>query len=293
MSFDALAWAGKCQPGSAPRKLVLLALADRHNPESNLSYPSIAWLTEWTGLNRKTIIAALDDMERTGLISDSGKRVGKTGQVKAYTLHIETVPKAEQFQKRNSTVFSAKQYQKRDTEPVKEPVDTLSSERVSKRAAKPKTAKPDVFPCPSGVDLIDWQALVANRKAKRAGLTEGAHRAIVKKLNGWARDGWPPGPIVANAAERGWTSVFETDEMKAPKNGTANRPGTGGQVRDTRDGMARYLDERIDADRRRTTGEAGGDCASPFTLIADNRTPAVRSDDANIFHLATPVKGRC
>ena len=80
-------------------------------------------------------------------------------------------------------------------------------------------ARGDDFPCPESVDPTDWLALKANRKAKRAPLTTGAHRQIVKKLDGWARDGWPPGPIVAAAAERGWTTVFETDEMKAGQNG--------------------------------------------------------------------------
>lgn len=89
----------------------------------------------------------------------------------------------------------------------------VSSERV-KRAGKV-----DQFPCPAGVDRIDWQALLQNRKQKRAALSEGAHRQIIKKLNEWERDGWPPGPIVAHAAEMGWTSVFPTDEMKAKQNG--------------------------------------------------------------------------
>lgn len=223
MSFDALAWAGKCQPGSAARKLVLLALADRHNPESNISYPSIAWLVEWTGLNRKTIITALDELEAAKLISDSGQRTGKTGQVKAYTLHLETVPKTEQFQKRNSTVFSAKQSQKRDTEPVKEPVDNPSIEGSSKRARATGGKKQVVFACPAGVDPMDWASLLANRKAKRSPMTEGAYRQITNKLAAWADAGWPPGPIVANAVERGWTTVFETDEMKHGKQGRPYR----------------------------------------------------------------------
>ena len=122
MSFDALAWAGKCQPGSAPRKLVLLALADRHNTEEGVARPSIAWLSEWTGLNRKTVIASLDALEAVGLISDSGMRTGKTGQVKAYRLNLLTVPKTEQSQKRNGSTFTQKQSQKRDTEPTSEPV---------------------------------------------------------------------------------------------------------------------------------------------------------------------------
>lgn len=218
MSFDALAWAGRCQPGSAPRKLVLLALADRHNAESNVSYPSVKWLSDWTGLDRKTVMSAIDALEQAGLISDSGKRAGATGQVKAYTLHLENDAKSKQYQKRdtipktgplNSTVFPTKQYQKRYTEPVKESVSIKSNDLTGKRG-KPKFA----FACPKGVDAVDWDGLIDNRRTKRAPMTEAAHRGILKKLETWAGKGWPPGPIVANAAERGWTTVFETDEMK-------------------------------------------------------------------------------
>lgn len=70
------------------------------------------------------------------------------------------------------------------------------------------------YPCPDGVDPIDWDSLLKVRQQKRAKMTPGAYRAIVKKLEKWQAEGWPPGPIVANAVERGWTTVFETDEMK-------------------------------------------------------------------------------
>lgn len=90
---------------------------------------------------------------------------------------------------------------------------------------KPLTTnhKPDItplnppkgdFPCPDGVDPIDWDSLLKVRVQKRAKMTPGAYRAILKKLDKWQAEGWPPGPIVANAVERGWTTVFETDEMK-------------------------------------------------------------------------------
>jgi hypothetical protein len=127
-------------------------------------------------------------------------------------------------------------------------------------------AKADKFPLPDGVDPIDWEALKANRKAKRAALSEGAHRQIINKLERWARDGWPPGPIVANAAERGWTSVFETDEMKAAPNGRngnnrSHAPGNHGG-RDNRDGFERAIDRnreaRLEAERRSAGGDGGG-----------------------------------
>ena len=89
MSFEALAWAGKCKTANAADKLVLFGLADRHNSEANGAYPSTAWLVEFTSLNRKTVIAALDRLEASGFISDSGERRGQTGQVKLYRLHLD------------------------------------------------------------------------------------------------------------------------------------------------------------------------------------------------------------
>jgi len=103
----------------------------------------------------------------------------------------------------------------------------------------------DAFPCPDGVDPIDWEGLKANRKAKRAALTEGAYRQITAKLERWHREGWPPGPVVAYAAERGWTTVFETDEMKVTANGNGNRKVNGKSI-DRRSSLARAIDEGLD-----------------------------------------------
>ena len=118
-------------------------------------------------------------------------------------------------------------------------------------------AKPDGFPCPDGVDPMDWDGLKANRKAKRAALSQGAHRQIIAKLDGWRRSGWPPGPIVAFAAERGWTTVFETDEMKDRRNdrspATSLRPA---QPR-TVDGAIAACDRLIAESRQWASADAG------------------------------------
>lgn len=215
MSFDALAWAAKAKGLRPAEKLVLLGLAECADRASAEAFPSLASLIEFSGLNRKTVIAALDALCARGLISDTGECVGRTKQIKVYRLHLETVPETERSQKRNSSTFSAEQSQKRNPEPVREQPPTKATPSTEKRAP----AKRDEFPCPEGVDPVDWQGLIANRKAKRAGLSEAAHRQITNKLQTWASAGWPPGPIVAHAAERGWTSVFETDEMKGNRNG--------------------------------------------------------------------------
>lgn len=108
MSFDALAWAAKQNTGSSGTKLVLLGLAECADRQHGLAFPSISSLVEFSCLDRKSVIANLDKLEAGGFISDTGRKVGRTGQIKVYQLHLEAIPKTEPSQKRNSSDFPAK-----------------------------------------------------------------------------------------------------------------------------------------------------------------------------------------
>lgn len=143
MSFDALAWAARASGLRPAEKLVLLGLAecaDRHTYEA---HPSIAALVEFGGLNRKTVIAALDTLGTKGLIAETGECVGKTKQVKVYRLSLETVPKTEPSPKRNSSTFSVKQSQKRDTDTVRNNNTPISSNEDIPPAEKSIKVKPE------------------------------------------------------------------------------------------------------------------------------------------------------
>lgn len=139
MSWETQAWAARQRPGSAAAKLVLLGLASCADA-NHRAWPSIQWLCDFSDLNRKTVIQALQRLEdgMFPLIEDTGERRGQTSQIKVYQLAVpastdalasdraaltapETVPKPERFQKRNSSVSGGKESRKRDTEPVKEP----------------------------------------------------------------------------------------------------------------------------------------------------------------------------
>lgn len=165
MSFPALAWASKFRAESAAVKLVLLGYADRHNEETGCAYPSIAWLAEFGSLNRKTVIAAVEKLETAGILSDTGERKGDTKQIKVYRLHIETVPKTEPSQKRNSTEKVAKQSQKRDTDTVRTPSSSTSEDKSSS-VEIPSAIKP--------IHLLE----AYNAMAGRTGLP------VAKKLEG-------------------------------------------------------------------------------------------------------------
>lgn len=97
MSFDALAWAAKQNTGSSATKLVLLGLAECASRPDALAFPSTAALVEFSSLDRKTVVKALDALEQAGLVADTGKRMGQTGQIKVYRLLL-----SEESQKRDA-----------------------------------------------------------------------------------------------------------------------------------------------------------------------------------------------
>ena len=134
MSWEAQAWAAKQKTGSSSRKLLLIYLASFADANHEC-WPSQKRIAEETEMDRKTVIDALAALEdgMFPLIEDTGKRKGRTKQVKVYRLasfyaenarkdpDAETVPKTEQSRKRNSSGIPKKRSQKRDTEPSKEP----------------------------------------------------------------------------------------------------------------------------------------------------------------------------
>jgi hypothetical protein len=131
VSFHALGWAAGSRVKRASDKLVLLGLADRHHTDSGTSYPSLAWLCEFSSLDRKTVISSLARLEADGLISDSGHRVGKTKQIKAYLLNLNGSEKGMVIPEplpAKGAVFSGKQSQKRNTETVREQVEGSSND---------------------------------------------------------------------------------------------------------------------------------------------------------------------
>lgn len=83
MSIEAIQYAFSADVGSAPEKLVLLALcnfADEHG----FCYPSGKRIVSMTMLDRKTVLDALAALRDSGKIIDTGKRIGETKQVVVY-----------------------------------------------------------------------------------------------------------------------------------------------------------------------------------------------------------------
>lgn len=228
MSFQALGWAVDQKPSKPADKLILLGLADRHNTEYRMAWPSTAWLVDFTGHDRKTVIAGLKRLVEAGLIYDTGKRAGKTKQIVGYGLAFDrpadgeeqpgTVPKTEASQKRNGSVFPAKASQKRDTEPIREPITSKASpSRVSASASakQSKTECPDDFwPKPSeGSKTFER----TSRLAENGLLEEQVEKFIAyHQTRGHKYKNW----------QQCWTTwVTNNFDGRSIQNGNSNDPG--------------------------------------------------------------------
>ena len=130
MSIEALNWAMKQPVPNSSAKFVLVAIANRANPDQAgrvVAFTSVAYLAEVTAQDRKTVVSNLGKLREWKLIEDTGARVGRTKQVPVYEVKCPPDLFAEHAQKRNrsengtvpkkaakGTVFPRKGSQKRD-----------------------------------------------------------------------------------------------------------------------------------------------------------------------------------
>lgn len=212
MSSEALAWAFSLDIKPSSLKFTLVAMCECANYKTGRITPSLSHLCEITGLDRKTIIASIADLAELGLITDTGERCGKTGQIKVYNAAIETVPKAERFRKRNSTVFSAKEYRKRNTEPSREPSFNGSNTRAR------GIHKPD------GVSEQVWSDFVAHRKRLKADITETAMQGILREAD---KARWPLENVLVEMVSRGWRG-FKAEWVQENGKRNSNDRGASG-----------------------------------------------------------------
>ena len=205
MSFPALAWASKYRADSAAEKLVLLAFADRHNEETGCAYPSLDWLCEFSSLNRKTVIAAIGKLEATGVLTDTGARMGRTKQIKVYSVAVETIPKTEPSQKRNSTENSVKQYRKRDTEPSFEPISSEAKASSDKVDFRPEHVRDEWNKIAERCGLAKVRNLEGSRLAKLKA------RIRIHPPDDWIEvfDAIERTPWMHGANDRGWRINFD------------------------------------------------------------------------------------
>jgi hypothetical protein len=222
MSFAALATVSKMRTASAAEKLIALAYADRHNEETGCAYPSLKWLCEFSSLNRKTVIAAVQRLEAAGFLADTGDRQGDTNQIKVYRLNLETVPKPEPSQKRNGSKSGTvpktdgKQSQKRDPEPIREPITpVISNEITSPQIEIPIGDEPEPPVTPDEA-LEAWNITAGANGLPKARMTDQRRRRLKVLIRQHSIEDFteairavPRSPFLLGENSRAWRADFD------------------------------------------------------------------------------------
>lgn len=136
MSLPAIVWVFKQTVKPASLKLTLLALAECANSETLECYPSTKYIAHFTNLDRKTILENMDKIRKMGFLVDTGKRTGRTKQVRVYKFNMGLAKSTENGTVSNERVgISPEQVAKTDfkrsqcghpeplLEPLKKPKD--------------------------------------------------------------------------------------------------------------------------------------------------------------------------
>ncbi len=149
-------------------KMALLALANWAD-DSARAFPSTAALAAFGNMDVKTAITAIARLEAMGFVSDTGERRGRTRQIKVYAINLDrppekakatksgTLPKTEDFQKRNTSVFPGEDTRKRVTDTIRDTVDIDANASIPEDAEighEPDALRPEHF-----VEI--WNALAA------------------------------------------------------------------------------------------------------------------------------------
>ncbi len=227
MSSEALAWAFKSDVKPSSVKFTLVALCECANYQTGKIFPSIKHLCQITGQDRKTVISNIGKLVSEGWLCETGERVGRTGQIKVYQANIGTVPKAEQSQERNGSVFPVKQSQKRDTEPSREPSRHID-----------KVELPDWLP------MDAWNGWVEMRKKRKRPLTDRAIARAINKLDAIRSKGHDIEDLLDRSTINGWLDIYEPKET--------NRAGNRQHAAEPTNPMVRAV---IASQARRTSNE--------------------------------------
>lgn len=101
MSVRALFWALEQEVFPSSKKFVLVALANFAS-DTGKSFPSTESIGRITCQQINTVRNALDGLVQEGVISDTGKRTGATGQIKVYQLPEDACEPTKDLRKRRS-----------------------------------------------------------------------------------------------------------------------------------------------------------------------------------------------
>lgn len=241
MSNHLTSLAYKADVGSLLRKSVLIMLADKASDDGSGIWASKQTMADELCCSKQGILNTLHAFITEGLLAETGKRKNRNGFTITYALDIEALealPKVKRWSDNQSMGLTSQ-----PRGPVNEVDETsqpggpkpsfnppLGSE--AKASSPNPRAKKNDYPAPHGVAEQIWRDFLASPKRRKAGMSATAYAGIISNLDQLAEHGFPPGPMMALAVERGWTTVklewVQNDESYRRSNTVGrNQPSDG------------------------------------------------------------------
>ena len=212
MSLELLNAVFKSNIKPSSLKFVLLAMSDYANEQyGNESFAAISTLASKTGLDRKTVQKHLIELERRGLISDTGNRKGATNSIKIWTINSTEIlsdpkngatPIIPISKPKNGTT---KRSQKRVTEPLS---SLTIKERLNEKSVDDKlNAKETELLKPDPVDSDLWKSFMELRTKKKAQQTKRAMNGLINKLIECNKNSISMNAMIDLCLQKGWIGV--------------------------------------------------------------------------------------
>ncbi len=217
MSIKAMQWAFAQELPSA-RKFVLVALSDVANVQTGEAFPCLATIEAMTCLNRKTIIVSLDALEKDNLIVDTGKKAGRSGQVKVYKVNVP-----ENFEACRPTVKAVSPVPKVELVPKTAPVPNLElspSNPQEKPIIEPATSSKIGTSAENGTSAV-FSGTSSKNGTGTSSKNGTRNPKVTQKepgdLDAPANAGAPSGAELAKKSRKGEKRVVLTPEEEAER----------------------------------------------------------------------------
>lgn len=215
MSVEAITWALKQDIKPSGTKFVLVAIANCADGKEGIAWPSVAYLVDATGQDRKTVMAGINRLVATGYIRDTGERRGLTKQVIVYQLPEFSTFTPIQAQKRNSTEngtvpefpsnstgIPSKEYRNSPETVPKTGHGTVKNHQGTIKEPKVVSA-----PAPEGVSAEVWTDYLDHKTKLKTTVNATVLKTIIKELSLAADMGWAPDDALAEAMSAGWKGI--------------------------------------------------------------------------------------
>lgn len=226
-------------------KMVLLCLADFANDRGEC-WPSIDTIADKCSCSDRTVQKAIKSLREMGILIIQDKP-GRSHQFqiegrKLFTPENSSPPKISAKGVKNIHHGG----ERASPKPSITTTRTIIEEEAKASPSLRARAASNPFPKPDWANGDVWADFLANRKRKRLPNTATAHRGLLADIAKFTDDDWPPGRLLEHATAKGWAAIYEPDERKGGKNGTAIRAGSGASNPDRRSSRARAIDAALE-----------------------------------------------